>query len=243
MRETGMDTVMSTGMVTEAGLYRLMAWLSPAFPVGGYTYSHGIETAVEERLISDPETLRCWIAAIALRGGGRLDAAFFCAAWRSVTDDDEAALLRAAEWAGAMRATRETALESAAQGQAFLSAVEAAWPTPGSARWTAVLTKSRRVVAYSVAVGVAAAIAEVPLAHALLAYLQAFVANLVSAGVRLVPLGQSDGQRALAALEPTVHQAVETVMATPFEAIGTAAPMVDWTSMKHETQYTRLFRS
>ncbi|HEX9569416.1 MAG TPA: urease accessory UreF family protein [Rhodospirillales bacterium] len=228
--------------ITDAGLYRLLSWLSPAFPVGSYAYSHGIERAVEEGLIADPDSLRRWIIAIVLNGAGRLDAGFFRAAWQAATDDDEA-LVRAAEWADAMRATRETALESAAQGQAFLDALSAAWPTPGLARCTAALAGSGRAPAYSVAVGVAAALAQVPLRHGLLAYLHAMAANLVSAGVRLVPLGQSDGQRALADLEPAVRRAADQAMATPFEAIGSAAPMVDWTSMQHETQYTRLFRS
>jgi len=234
---------MGTDMVTDAGLYRLLTWLSPAFPVGGYAYSHGIERAIEEGFVADRESLRRWIAAIVLRGAGRLDAAFFRAAWQAVTDDDEATLLRAVEWADAMRATREVALESAAQGQAFVEALSAAWPTPALARWTAVLADSGRAVAYAVAVGVAASVAQVPLRQGLLAYLHGMAANLVSAGVRLVPLGQSNGQRALAGLEPIVRLAADRVMTTPLEAIGSAAPMVDWTSMQHETQYTRLFRS
>lgn len=229
--------------VTDAGLYRLLTWLSPAFPVGGYAYSHGIERAIEEGLIADRDSLRRWIAAIVLRGAGRLDAGFFRAAWQAVTDDDDEALVRAAEWAGAMRATRETALESAAQGQAFLDALSDAWATPGLARCAAALAGSGQSPAYAVAVGVAAALAQVPLRHGLLAYLHAMAANLVSAGVRLVPLGQSDGQRTLVELEPDVHRAADRAMAMPFEAIGSAAPMVDWTSMQHETQYTRLFRS
>lgn len=229
--------------VNDAGLYRLLTWLSPAFPVGGYAYSHGIERAVEEGLIADRGSLRRWIAAIVLSGAGRLDAGFFRAAWQAVMDDDEQAFLQTAEWADAMRATHETALESAAQGQAFLDALSAAWPTPGLAHWMAALAGSSRAPAYAIAVGVAAALAAVPLRHGLLAYLHAMAANLVSAGVRLVPLGQSDGQRALAGLEPAVRRAVDRAMTTPFEAIGSATPMVDWTSVQHETQYTRLFRS
>jgi urease accessory protein len=237
------DMITVTDTVTDAGLYRLLTWLSPAFPVGGYAYSHGIERAVEELLIADQESLRRWISAIVLNGAGRIDAGFFCAAWQAATDDDEAALLRAAEWADAMRATCETALESAAQGQAFVDALAAGWPTPRFSRWTAALAGSGRAPAYAVAVGMAAAVAEVPLRHGLLAYLHAIAANLVSAGVRLVPLGQNSGQRVLAGLEPAVHLAVDRAMAMPFEAFGSAAPMVDCMSTQHETQYTRLFRS
>jgi urease accessory protein len=230
-------------MITEGGLYRLMTWLSPAFPVGAYTYSHGIERAVEEGLVGDGETLRRWIEAIIVRGAGRLDAAFFHAAWRAVTDDDEVALAETADWADAMRATRETALESAAQGQAFIDTLSAAWPEPRLKRWLAVLDKTGRAPAYAVAVGTASAVAAVPIRAALIAFLHALAANLVSAGVRLVPLGQTDGQRAMAALEVPIRTAAERALATPFAEIGSAAPMVDWTSMRHETQYTRLFRS
>jgi urease accessory protein len=214
---------MATGMITEAGLYRLLTWLSPAFPVGAYTYSHGIEKAVEAGLIRDAGTLRRWIEAIVVRGAGRLDAAFFCAAWRAVSDDDEGALAGAAEWADAMRATREMALESAAQGQAFLDTLQAAWPEARLLRWAAALKATGRPPAYVI--------------------LHAFAANLVSAGVRLVPLGQTDGQRATAALEAAVGVAAERAMGTPIDEAGSAAPMVDWTSMQHETQYTRLFRT
>jgi urease accessory protein len=83
----------------------------------------------------------------------------------------------------------------------------------------------------------------VPLEPALAAFLQAFAANLVSAGVRLVPLGQSDGQLVVAALEAAVAAAARQALATPLDEVGTAAPIVDWCSMRHETQYTRLFRS
>ena len=234
---------MATGMITEAGLYRLLTWLSPAFPVGAYTYSHGIEKAVEAGLIRDAKTLRRWIEAIVVRGAGRLDAAFFCAAWRAVGDDDKGALAQAAEWADAMRATREMALESAAQGQAFLDTLQAAWPEARLLRWTAALKATGRPPAYAIAVGVAAAVAMLPLRQTLVAYLHAYAANLVSAGVRLVPLGQTDGQRVTAALEATVGVAAERAMDTPINEAGSAAPMIDWTSMQHETQYTRLFRS
>ena len=95
----------------------------------------------------------------------------------------------------------------------------------------------------SLAVGAAAAIHGMPLPAVLTAYLQAFAANLVSAGVRLVPLGQTDGQRATAALELVVARAAAAAMTANLDELGTAAPLLDWCSMKHETQYTRLFRS
>ena len=134
----------------------------------------------------------------------------------------------------------ETALESAQQGAAFLAATRAAWPDARLEAFAARLGEG--VIALPVAVALACA-GRVSLELALAAYLQAFGANLISAGVRLIPLGQTQGQQALAALEPVVARAVAAALATPIEEIGSAAPMVDWTSMRHETQYSRLFRS
>lgn len=230
-------------MITDAGLYRLMAWLSPAFPVGGYAFSHGLEYAVEEGLVRDRETLRRWIEAIVVHGTGRLEADLFRISWRAVKDDDVEMLAWAAERGHAMRATSEMALESGAQGQAFLDAFRSAWPRQGYERWTEALSASDFPPSYTVSVGLAAALEGIPLKTALLAFLHAFAANLISAGVRLVPLGQTDGQKALAALEETIIAAAAAALERAFEDLGGAAPLVDWTSMKHETQYTRLFRS
>ncbi len=234
---------MLTDKITGGALYRLMTWLSPSFPVGGYSYSHGIEFAVEDGLITDRGGLTRWVEAIIVHGAGRNDATLFRAAWQAVTDDDPDMLTWAAEMADALRATPETALESTAQGQAFLDTLSAVWPDPGFRNWAKELAAMDRPPAYAVAVGVAAAAAGVPLGHALIAYLHAVAANLVSAGVRLVPLGQTDGQLAQAALEAPVRAAAERALSRPLDDFGAAAPMVDWTSMKHETQYTRLFRS
>jgi len=230
-------------MLTEQCLYRLMTWLSPSFPVGSYTYSHGIELAVEDGLITDRYSLCHWVKSIVMYGTGRIDATLFRAAWQAVNDDDPDTLAWAAEMADVYRATPEMALESSGQGHAFIKTLRNVWPDPEFMAWAEKLTDLDRPVAYVVAVGVAAGVAKVPLHHALIAYLHALSANLVSAGVRLVPLGQTDGQRAQAALEAPVRAAADQALSRPIDDLGTAAPMVDWTSMKHETQYTRLFRS
>jgi urease accessory protein len=221
-----------------AALYRLMAWLSPAYPTGGFSYSHGIEYAVEAGLVTGRETLVVWVGHILRAGAGRVDAMLFRAAFAAA--EDPARLEELAELAAVFRASAETALESAQQGAAFLAVTRQAWPSTrleAFARW-----RGDRPVALPIAVALASA-GTVELDMALGAYLQAFAASLVSAGVRLIPLGQTDGQRALAALEPAVASAVEAALATPLDEIGSSAPMVDWASMRHESQYTRLFRS
>lgn len=220
-------------------LYRIMTWLSSAYPVGGFSYSHGIEYAVEVGLVRDRVTLIDWVASILRDGSGRVDGALFAAAWRAAKSNDATALDEIADLAVAWRGTAELALESSAQGTAFVAVTTRAWPDT-----TLMATAARRdgKLAFPVAAAIAMA-QQVPLADALSAYLAAFAANLVGAGVRLVPLGQTDGQLSIAALEPIVAQAAATAMQADLDELGTATPMLDWCSMRHETQYTRLFRS
>lgn len=237
-----MSMVMSitdaTAALDQPALYRLMAWLSPAYPTGAFSYSHGIEHAVEAALVKDRDGLLTWVGHILSEGAGRVDALLFRAAYDAAGDAE--ALAPVAELAACFRGSAETALESAQQGAAFLATTRQAWPDARLDAFAA--ARAGQVTALPVAVALACA-GRVPLRPALAAYLQAFGANLVSAGVRLIPLGQSDGQKALAGLEPVVARAVEAACAASLDEIGSAAPMVDWTSMRHETQYTRLFRS
>jgi len=243
MRRFIRNRVPITTIMIDQGFYRLVTWLSPAFPVGAFSYSHGIEYAVESGQINDVLSLTAWLRAILIHGAGRTDSALLLAAFRAQRDGDPKALAWAIERADAMRGTSETALESRSQGTAFLTTLRAAWPAPALEALVVALDEVKRPPAYSVAVGIAACMAGVEEGRAVLAYLQAFAANLVSAGLRLVPLGQTDGQRALATLETDILAAAEAACLRPLEDIGGAAPIVDWTSMQHETQYTRLFRS
>ena len=223
-----------------AALYRLMAWLSPAYPVGAFSYSGGIEWAVESGDIKDAETLKRWLAVMIAEGGGFCDAVFFVHAHRAIQTGDDKALREVAELAAAFAPSKERHLETTAQGRAFVEATRAAWPCAALDRLAAVWDGP---VAYPVAVGVAAAGHGVAVEPALAAYLHAVVANLISAGVRLIPLGQTDGQRALAAFEPTVAATAARALATPLDQVGGAAFRADLAGMRHETQYTRLFRS
>ncbi|WWT17898.1 urease accessory UreF family protein [Pararoseomonas sp. SCSIO 73927] len=224
----------------DAALYRLLAWTSPAYPVGAYTYSHGLETAVEGGAVKDRAGLVDYVRAALGRGAGAVDGPLLAAAWRAAEADDEAALDEVAELASAWRGTAETALESGAQGAAFAAVTAAAWPEP---RFAALVARHPRRLVHPVAFGAAAAWNGIPLRAALFSWLGAFAANLVSAGVRLVPLGQTDGQVATAALMPAVQAATDAALAAELDEIGTSAPMLDLFSMRHETQYTRLFRS
>jgi urease accessory protein len=268
---------------TDAALYKLLTWLSPAYPIGAYSYSHGIEYAVETGLVRDRGSLVDWIAQAVRHGAGVVDAALLAAAWRAghyyspspplgaerlgevgeapsqptspshrlrdgprplppIGGEGEKGsyLDSVCALAQAWRGSAETALESRAQGAAFLTATRAAWPHPALDE---LALRARGEAMLPVAVGVAAAAHGLPLAATLTAYLHAFAGNLVSAGMRLIPLGQTEGQRAIAALEAVIAETVRVARDTPLDEIGTAAPMIDWCSMRHETQYTRLFRS
>jgi urease accessory protein len=228
---------------TTEQLTRLLSWLSPTFPIGGYTYSHGIEYAVEAGHILNRTDLVRWIEAILSHGAGRTDAVLFAAASRAVAAGDETGMGWLAERADVLRGSSELALESTAQGTAFLSTVRSTWPPESLERWARVLAVSGRPPAHAVAVAVVTACAGMSVDMALTAFLHAFATNLVSAGVRLVPLGQTDGQRAIAELDPIVHHAVSWALGARLEDLGGRAPLIDWAAMSHETQYTRLFRS
>lgn len=223
-----------------AALYRLMAWLSPAYPVGAFSYSSGIEWAVEKNDITDAESLKAWLAVMLAEGGGFCDAVLFAHAYRTVESKDDKALHAVAELAAAFAPTKERHLETTAQGNAFIEATRAAWPCTAL---DTLKTIWDGPVAYPVAVAVAAAGHGVPLAPALSAYLQAIAANWVSAGVRLVPLGQTDGQRVLAALETVIAAIAQRALTATPDDLGSAAFRADLASARHETQYTRLFRS
>ena len=237
---TAMTSERSEGRVDIPALFRLMAWLSPAYPVGAFSYSSGIEWAVEAGDIKDAATLRQWLAGMIGAGGGFCDAVIFVHAHRAVAANDDAALRAAAELAAALVTSKERLLETTAQGRAFLEATRASWPCPALARLDAVWLGA---VALPVAVAVTCAGHDIACEPALHAFLHALAANWISAGVRLVPLGQTDGQRVLAALEGDIGACAMRALATPLDEIGSCAVRADIAGMRHEMQYTRLFRS
>jgi urease accessory protein len=225
------------------GVLRQQTWLSPAFPTGAYSYSHGLEWAVEAGEIYDRESLVDWLETDLCYGSGRNEAIFFNESWRSASEDNRARLIEVAEMATVFRSTSEFALESVQQGAACLATLRQVWYDHLLDWLSETLRKLNLAPAFAVVAGVRAATQGVPASLALPAFLQSFVANLVNAGVRLLPLGQTDGQRALAQLEKAVLAASEDARVATLDDLGSAAFMVDLSSMAHETQYTRLFRS
>ena len=228
-----------------ASLLELLAWFSPTMPTGAYSYSHGLEWAIETGLVRDPGGLQGYVETVLRQGSGRLDAAFLCASYRAGRDGsaDGRTLEEVVELAAALRGTSELALESEAQGRALLTTLEAAWPAPALDELDALCRRLRIEPPYACVAGVAAASRRLPLNDVLIASLHALAVNLISAGIRLIPLGQTDGQRLTAALAGAIQEVAEEASDGSLDDLGTASPVVDWCSMRHETQYTRLFRS
>jgi len=237
-----MDAADAEAGLTPPALQRLLAWLSPAFPVGAYTYSHGLEWAIEDGTVGNAADLSAWLGEVLIHGGGRNDAVLFVHAWRAGVGDESGRLREVAELAAALQPSKERHLETTAQGSAFLRAVLAAWPNDRLDRLAGALGVDTEL-AYPIAVAMAAAAHEIPLGPSLVAYLGGFVANIVSAGVRAIPIGQTDGQKTIAALGPVSEAVAMFAVTAGLDDLGGIALRADIASMKHETQYTRLFRS
>ncbi|TWB94756.1 urease accessory protein [Bradyrhizobium macuxiense] len=223
-----------------AALYRLLTWLSPSFPVGAFAYSSGIEWAVEAGDITDAATLRDWLAAMLTDGSGFCDAVFLAQSFRAAMQQDYAGLRQIAELAAAFVPSRERQLETTTQGRAFIEISRAAWNSPGL---DAMIAACDGPIVYPIAVGIVSASHGIRLAPSLHAFLHAVVSNWISAGARLIPLGQTDSQRVLADLEPAVAATAARADVAALDDLGSATFWADLASLRHETQYTRLFRS
>ncbi|MER9297784.1 urease accessory protein UreF [Mesorhizobium sp. M0621] len=222
-----------TDQPSNIALLRLMAWLSPAFPVGGFSYSHGLERAVHDGLIVDGESLAGWLKTLVEMGSGWNDAVLFAESWRRARgtgDLDEIAAL-----AEALAGSRERHTETMLQGAAFLKAA-AAWPNP-------VLQRLPAECAYCVAVGAIAGGNSIALRDALSAFLQTFFSNLVQAAIRLGVVGQNRATVLLAGFEPLAVATAARAARSTLDDLGGCAFVSDVMAMKHEAQYSRLFRS
>jgi urease accessory protein len=223
-----------------AALYRLMTWLSPSFPIGAFSYSSGIEWAVEAGDIRDAASLQDWLRSMLADGPGFCDGVFLAHAHRAASLHDNAGLRDVAELAAAFVPSRERHLETSAQGRAFIDIARAAWNCDGLDR---LVSYCDGTIVYPVAVGLVSAAHAVPLAPTMHAFFHALVSNWISAGARLVPLGQTDSQRVLALLEPAVISIGKRALTATLDDLGSATFRADLASMRHEAQYTRLFRS
>jgi urease accessory protein len=213
----------------------LLVWLSPAFPIGAYAYSHGLEAAVARGLVNSRDDLSDWIGALLMQGSIRTDVILLAASWRCDRPDAELNAL-----ALALQPSAERYLETSQQGKSFVAAITAAWPCAAIA---ALRAAAEGDIAYAVAVGVAARGHGLPLRETAHAFALAFVQNLVSAAIRLSVIGQTDGQRLLAARMPAVDHLAASAAITTLDDLASSCFSSDLASLEHETLYTRLFRS
>lgn len=209
-----------------AGLLTLVQWLSPAFPTGGFAYSHGIEAAIFQGRIRDAEGLGLWLADVLHHGAGRQDAILLAHALR--IGADHAAL---SDLACAIQPSSERLTETLDQGAAFARTVAAMTGRDLPAR------------ALPVAVGQAAGELSLDPAQVVGLYLHAFASNLVSGAVRFIPLGQTEGQAVLAALHPVIQTVAQAAISASLDDIGGAAFGSDLSAMEHETMEVRIFRT
>ncbi|MGL5363265.1 MAG: urease accessory protein UreF [Bosea sp. (in: a-proteobacteria)] len=218
----------------------LMIWFSPSFPVGAFAYSHGLEWAQEAGDVTDAASLEAWLVDLVQHGALRNDAILLSATMAALEQGDATRLRDIAELALAMGTSSERRNETLTQGNAFMLAASASWACEA-------LDELRRAwpgdLAYPVAVGAAAQGHGVARVDVLPAFCLGFIANLVSAAVRLGIVGQTDGQRVTAALLPEVTKLAAFAATATLDDLGGAAFRSDLAALRHETQYTRLFRS
>ena len=219
-------------------LLKLLTFVSPAFPVGSFSYSQGLECLIDSGLIRSAASLRAWLMDVLEVGSGWNDAVLLAEAHHAAVEQDELRLRATAELAEALAPSAERHLETVAQGRAFLSAAAVGW----SCRAETVLANSESA-AYPVAVGAVAGNHGIALELALLAYLNAVSSNLISVGVRLVPLGQSAGLAILAGLHPLIEATARRALASSLDDLGAATVRADIASMWHEEQHSRIFRT
>ena len=220
-------------MTDARALQRLLAWASPAFPVGAFAYSAGLETAIAEGRVRDAAATHDWLAGNLKAGAARNDAILAALACRCHAD-----AVRLADLAGlclALTPARQRHEELLVTGGAFLDAAKA-WPDP-------VHDRLPRPCPYPVAFGAVAGAAGIAPGDTVLALLTAHAQAQISVAVRLVPLGQTAGLAILAAVEPDIAALAPALAEAGEDDLGSASYAADIAAMKHETLPTRIFRS
>lgn len=233
-------TITTMPMAETLEALRLMAWLSPGYPVGAYAYSHGLEWAAETGDVHDEPSLAVWLADVCAHGALRNDLILAAHAQRAAVAAGPDGIVAINDLALALAPSRELHLETSQQGRSFLDATLGAWSCE---RLSALAGRLPGPVAYPVAVGAAAGAHGMALPPMLAAYALAFVQNLVSAALRAAPVGQAAGTRVVAALAPLLVRLAEAAHDADLDAIGSATIRLDLGSFRHETQYSRIFRS
>jgi urease accessory protein len=206
----------------------LTQWLSPAYPVGAFSYSHGLETAISDGRIANAQDLEVWLASVVEHGSCWNDLVLLVAAYRAKSGAERADI---AELALSLCPSKERVAETQLQGAAFIRTTNAVWDC------------ELPEMPYPVAIGVAASIQNIDMKTTAYIYAHSFISNLVSATVRLVPLGQTDGQACLQRVSARVSKAADMAIDATLEELGGCTFASDIAAMAHETLAARIFQS
>ncbi len=229
---TGMGIITTIETSDPAALVRLMTWLSPAFPVGAFAYSGGLEKVIEDGQVSDQTSLQSWLLALLTHGFLKTDAIVFSLSYRAAAPEEVCSLNELAE---ALAGSAERHKETMALGNAFVTAASA-WPCE-ALEWLGARA------AYPVAAGAIAGAHNVGLNAGISAFLHAALSQLVSVAIRCGIIGQRQGVAILASLEKCVLSVGSSVCSAGLDDLGSATILADIATLRHETQTTRLFRS
>ena len=202
----------------------LQAWFSPAFPTGAFSYSHGLEAAIQHGLVSDKDSLTRWISCLLTSGSGWNDGLFLKAAYEGISDVNSLCL--------ALCSSRERYQETIELGKSFSRAVNCSYGA-----------ELAQGLAYPVAVGIAARRRNIDIKLTTQSYLQAFAASLISVGVRIIPIGQQAGQDCLVTLCRIIEQVNNKLDVAGLEQLGSASFMSEIMSMMHEKSNPRIYRT
>lgn len=217
--------IMAIAMTDTTTLLRLMSWLSPVFPTGGFAYSAGLEQAVASSLVVEQSSLESWIKLSITHGALWNDAVIFCAAHRG-EDVTELCL--------ALCNASERRKEMLDQGAAFYDAAEP---------WFKLTALPARDTPLPVLVAQAAALQSIEAQPAIAAYLHTFASTQLQCAIRLSVAGQNGAAQTLAALEPIIQETAKLAASSTIDDLGTSTFMADIAAMNHETLQPRLFLS
>tara|TARA_B100001248_G_scaffold129623_1_gene97190 strand:- start:147 stop:860 length:714 start_codon:yes stop_codon:yes gene_type:complete len=221
-------------------LHTVLTWFSPSYPIGSYAYSHGLEYAVEEGLVKDPQTLLGWIRDLLFFGTGYNDSIIINSIYDSVANDNCVEFDYISQIANAIKPTKEIALESYQQGVSFKNILMDVY---SNSNLTFYLNRLDDCITYPSVVGVAGGIFEVEKKLLLHSYLHAFTSNILSAALRIMPIGQTEIQKIIFQMKGNVEEMTNKSLGLSLSDLGSSVFISDWASSKHQNQYTRLFRS
>lgn len=219
-------------------LLHLLQLASPNLPVGAYSYSEGLETLVEVNTIHDRDSLKRWLTAELKYGAIRLETAIVLRSYKSVTTGDRQALYDWNAWLSATRETEELRNSSWQMGRSLSQLMSKLQP-----QLKPLIEAVGEPCNYGIAFGIAAAFWQIQIQATLIGYLQSWLTNLVAAGIKLIPLGQTTGQQLLLEFQPLLIETVNAVLELEDDELNNCTLGLSLASMMHETQYTRLFRS